>query len=116
MPYKLVVHARDPVTHLAPPELKALHPIGSAPVVTDGAGDAGGIGGHRRLYSGPLRRGAACLYGRKAPEFADYLYWLHFGNGTLQPTVGRLFMLGRLKNRRRRSVCGRAFTPSWRAA
>jgi glutathione S-transferase len=36
-------------------------------------------------------------YGPQAPEYADYLYWLHFANGTLQPVVGRVFMLGRLK-------------------
>ena len=22
-------------------------------------------------------------------EYADYLYWFHFGNGTLQPAIGR---------------------------
>ena len=36
-------------------------------------------------------------YGPQAPEYADYLYWLHFSNGTLQPTVGRVFILGRIK-------------------
>ncbi len=94
--YKLVVHARDPVTHLAPPEVKALHPIGSAPIVMDGAvtlAESGAIVdyilgryGHGRLSFGP-----------QTPQYADYLYWLHFSNGTLQPTVGRVFMLGRLK-------------------
>jgi glutathione S-transferase len=34
--YELVRYARDPVTILAPPELKALHPMGSAPLITDG--------------------------------------------------------------------------------
>ena len=34
--YELVRYARDPVTVLAPPELKALHPMGSAPLITDG--------------------------------------------------------------------------------
>ena len=30
------------------------------------------------------------------PEFADYLYWFHFANGTLQPSMGRNMILGRL--------------------
>jgi glutathione S-transferase len=96
LPYKLVVHARDPVTHLAPPELKALHPIGSAPVVTDGALTLAESGAVVDYILGRYGEGRLS-YGPKAPEFADYLYWLHFGNGTLQPTVGRLFMLGRLR-------------------
>ena len=35
-PYELRVYQRDPVTHLAPPELRAVHPLGKSPVVTDG--------------------------------------------------------------------------------
>jgi glutathione S-transferase len=30
-------------------------------------------------------------------DFASYLYWLHFANGTLQPTMGRHMMVQRLK-------------------
>src|SRR5438477_10826023 len=36
IPYELKIYDRDPVTRLAPPEYKALHPIGAAPVITDG--------------------------------------------------------------------------------
>ena len=35
IPYELKCYKRDPVTILAPPELKALHPMGAAPVITD---------------------------------------------------------------------------------
>jgi len=31
------------------------------------------------------------------PDFASFLYWLHFANGTLQPYLGRLMFLNRLK-------------------
>ena len=34
-PYELKVYRRDKVTRLAPPELKAIHPLGKSPVVTD---------------------------------------------------------------------------------
>ena len=34
--YELKHHVRDPVTILSPPELVALHPIGAAPVISDG--------------------------------------------------------------------------------
>jgi glutathione S-transferase len=36
IPYQLRCYARDLVTMLAPPDYKALHPIGSAPVIVDG--------------------------------------------------------------------------------
>ena len=36
IPYELKLYDRDPVTRLAPPEYKALHPLGAAPVITDG--------------------------------------------------------------------------------
>ena len=31
------------------------------------------------------------------PEFAQFLYWFHFANGTLQAGMGRLMILNRLK-------------------
>src|SRR3569833_878703 len=34
--YQLVRHTRDPGTMLSPPELRALHPMGAAPVIEDG--------------------------------------------------------------------------------
>ena len=36
VPYELKVYRRDKLTRLAPPELKAIHPLGKSPVVTDG--------------------------------------------------------------------------------
>ena len=36
IPYELKCYTRDAKTMLAPPEYKALHPIGAAPVITDG--------------------------------------------------------------------------------
>lgn len=34
--YSIVMYQRDSVTRLAPPELKAIHPLGKAPVLRDG--------------------------------------------------------------------------------
>jgi glutathione S-transferase len=36
IPYSLIRYDRDPVTRLAPAAYKALHPSGTAPVVTEG--------------------------------------------------------------------------------
>ena len=36
VPYDLKRYERDPVTILSPPDLRALHPLGAAPVIEDG--------------------------------------------------------------------------------
>src|ERR1700760_4586283 len=35
-PYEIKFYQRDATTRLAPPELKAVHPLGKSPVITDG--------------------------------------------------------------------------------
>src|SRR5450830_1329152 len=37
LPYEIKQYQRDPKTMLAPPELRAVHPLGKSPVITDGA-------------------------------------------------------------------------------
>jgi glutathione S-transferase len=92
--YELKRYPRSPV--LAPPEYKALHPIGAAPVITDGdlvLAESGAIVEYilSRYANGRL----ALTYGH--PDFAQYLYWFHFANGTLQSSMGRCMILNRLK-------------------
>jgi glutathione S-transferase len=36
LPYQIKRYQRDPKTMLAPPELRAVHPLGKSPVITDG--------------------------------------------------------------------------------
>ena len=96
VPYQLEIHDRDPVTMLAPPALRALHPMGTAPVITDGdvvLAESGAIVDYiiGRHGGGRLARGPS------DPDFAQYLYWYHFANASLQPVMGRNMLLRRLK-------------------
>jgi glutathione S-transferase len=34
--YEIIPYKRDPVTRFAPPQLKAVHPLGKSPVIEDG--------------------------------------------------------------------------------
>jgi glutathione S-transferase len=96
IPYELKRYARDPVTMLAPAEYKALHPIGSAPVISE-----------ENLVlaeSGAIVEYIIARYGNGGlvlkpddPDFAQFLYWFHFANGTLQAAMGRLMILNRLR-------------------
>lgn len=36
LPYEIKRYQRDPKTMLAPPELRAVHPLGKSPVISDG--------------------------------------------------------------------------------
>ena len=92
LPYTLTLYQRDPI--LSPPSLKALHPIGASPVLEDATftpdaplllAESGAIAeylvhkhGNGRLALPPSH-----------PNYADYLYWFHFANATLQPSVVR---------------------------
>ena len=95
VPYELVLHERDAVTILSPPALRALHPIGAAPVIQDDAlllAESAAIVEYIIVKHGGGRL-------RLAPDHADfaaYLYWFHFANGNLQPVMGRLMMVGRV--------------------
>jgi glutathione S-transferase len=96
IPYELKRYARDSVTMLAPADYKALHPIGSAPVITDGDLVLAESGAIVEYIIAKYGNGRLVLRADD-PDFAQFLYWFHFANGTLQAGMGRLMLLNRLK-------------------
>ena len=94
VPYELTLHKRDPVTRLSPPALRALHPLGAAPVIQDNElllAESAAIVEYIIAKHG----GDRLRLGPDHPDFASFLYWFHFANGNLQPVVGRLMIVGR---------------------
>ncbi|GAB7340890.1 hypothetical protein MBLNU457_7244t1 [Dothideomycetes sp. NU457] len=88
--YELKIHKRDPV--LSPQSIKDLHPIGAAPIIQDGdltlAETAAIVEYIINIYGdGRL----AIKPGQK--EYADYLYWFHYANGSLVPGLMRLLAM-----------------------
>jgi glutathione S-transferase len=96
IPYELKCYARDAVTVLAPADYKALHPIGSAPVIADGDLVLAESGAIVEYIAGKYGKGRLTP-AADHPDFAPFLYWFHFANGTLQASLGRLMILNRLK-------------------
>ena len=86
LPYEIRRYARDPQTNLAPPELRAVHPLGKSPVITeDGTtvAESGAIieylldrHGNGRLVPAP-----------GTPERLAFTYWLHFAEGSAMPPL-----------------------------
>jgi glutathione S-transferase len=96
LPYELRHYTRDPVTRLAPPELKALHPLGAAPLVEDGElllAESAAIVEHIIVQHG----GGRLKPGPEHPDHAAFLYWFHFANGNLQPAMGRLMFVNQAR-------------------
>ena len=95
VPYELKRYERDPVTILSPPALRALHPLGAAPVIEDDglllAESAAVV-----EYIIAKHGGGRLRLGPEHPDFAPFLYWFHFANGNLQPVMGRMMMVGRV--------------------
>ena len=94
--YELQRYTRDAVTMLSPPELKALHPLGAAPLIEDGdllLAESAAIVEYIIVKHG----GGQFKLGPEHPDYAAFLYWFHFANGNLQSTMGRLMMVSRTK-------------------
>ena len=94
VPYDLVKYERDPVTRLSPPALKALHPLGAAPLLEV---DGMLLAESAAIVDFILARhgGGRLQHGPDHPDFVDYLYWFHFANGNLQPVMGRSMIVAR---------------------
>ncbi len=93
--YELKRYERRKDNLLAPPEYKALHPMGNAPIISDGQlllGESGAITEYLIATHG---RGRLAVRPDQ-PGFADYLYWFHFANGTLQPVILQVRYLERV--------------------
>jgi glutathione S-transferase len=85
IPYALKRYDRDATTRLAPAEYRALHPMGIAPVITDGdvvLAESGAILEYLMARYG----GGRFSVGSDQSNFPDYLFWFHFANGTLMPS------------------------------
>jgi glutathione S-transferase len=83
LPYGLRRYEREP-RGAAPPEYKALHPFGTAPVIEDGdlvLGESGAIVEYLCMRHG----GGRLVLSPEHVDYPDYLYWFHFANGSLVP-------------------------------
>lgn len=94
--YEIKRYGRDKQTGLAPLELKAVHPLGKAPVVTDG--------GRTIAESGAIIEYLMYEYddGRLRPEEGTaerlaYNYWLHYAEGTFAPLMLVSLIIGRIE-------------------
>jgi glutathione S-transferase len=92
-PYEIKFYQRDATTRLAPPELKAVHPLGKSPVITDN--------GRTIAESGAIVDYIIRHYGKGAlmptvnsPDYESYLEWLHYAEGSaMLPLLLHLYVM-----------------------
>ena len=95
--YTFKRYERRADNRLAPDDYKALHPMGIAPVITDGdfvLGESGAICDYINAKYGQ---------GKLAPatddaDFADHLFWFHWSNGTFMATLMMQLVLSMTKD------------------
>ncbi len=98
LPYEVRRHQRDAKTRLAPPELRAVHPLGKAPVIEDGdvrVAETGAIVEYllETHGAGRLRPPAGTEDGRR------FTYWLHYAEGSAMPPLLLKLVFGLLPAR-----------------
>jgi glutathione S-transferase len=95
--YELKKYQRDATTMLAPPELRAIHPLGKSPLVTDDD--------HTLAESGAIVEYLLERYGEgrlvpKAgtPERLRYTFWLHYAEGSAMPPLLLKLVFDRIRS------------------
>ena len=84
--YEIQRYQRDPATMRAPASLRAIHPLGKSPVISDDGqviAESGAIVDYlvERYGGGKLIPPAG------TPERLRYTYWLHFAEGSAMPPL-----------------------------
>jgi glutathione S-transferase len=100
VPYEVRKYRRDPQTLLAPPELRAVHPLGKSPVITDGEltlAESGAILEYLADRYGP---GQVAPPPGTTPERVRYIYWLHYAEGSLMPPLLLKLVFDRMEKAR----------------
>ena len=95
-PYEMKKYQRDAQTRLAPPELKAVHPLGKSPVIVDGdvkIAESGAVVDYiiRRYGKG------AMMPARDSADFEAYNEWLHYSEGSAMLPLMLNLYVSRLK-------------------
>jgi glutathione S-transferase len=91
--YEILHYQRDAVTNLAPPELKAVHPLGKSPLLE--------VDGQIIMESGAIVQYLCDTTGRFQPEAGTpdalrHLQFLHFAEGSVMTPVLLQIYVGRL--------------------
>ncbi len=98
VPYDIVRYARDRNTMLAPPALRAIHPLGKSPVIVDDeitVAESGAILEYLVEQHDPSGKLAPVA---GTPDYRRYRYWMHYAEGSAMPPLLLSLVLSRIRN------------------
>ncbi|UGA57628.1 glutathione S-transferase family protein [Vibrio sp. VB16] len=81
VPYEIKAYQRDTVTQLAPPELRAVHPLGKSPVIEED-GKVLAESGAITEYLAQRFASETLVPAHGSEEYPLYLQWLHFAESS----------------------------------
>ena len=93
--YDIKRYERDPKTLLAPASLRAVHPLGKSPVITE-TGLTIAESGAIIEYLIERHGGGRLIPPAGTPERLRYTYWLHFAEGSAMSPLLLALLFGRL--------------------
>jgi glutathione S-transferase len=85
--YRVKRYRRDPKTLLAPASLRAVHPLGKSPVVTDGPLTIAESGAIIEYLLGKYGGDSGLRPAEGTPERLRFCYWLHYAEGSAMPPL-----------------------------
>jgi glutathione S-transferase len=106
--YKLDWFQREP-NGAAPASMKEIHPIGKAPIITDGdtaLAESGAI----VEYIVQRHAGGRLGVDPQSPDYARYTYWMHFAEGSLMSLMLIALVLSRVPEAKDSPVTARIKT------
>lgn len=80
--YEIKHYQRDEVTNLAPPELKAIHPLGKSPVITDGDRVIAETGAIVEYLLREYDKDQNFVPETGTQEYIDYVHFMHYSEGS----------------------------------
>ncbi|HEU4731273.1 MAG TPA: glutathione S-transferase, partial [Kofleriaceae bacterium] len=95
-PYEIVKYERDPRTLLAPASLRAIHPLGKSPVITDGDATIAESGAILEYLVETHGKGAL-MPAAGTPAHRHYRYFLHYAEGSLMPLLVMKLVFNKIK-------------------
>jgi glutathione S-transferase len=95
--YEVKRYERDPKTQLAPPELKAVHPLGKSPVITHGDRVVAETGAIVTYLLDNFGTGQFPAGGTQ--DMLRYTYWLHFAEGSAMPPLVMTLLFSEVQKR-----------------
>jgi glutathione S-transferase len=96
LPYEIVRYERDARTLLAPASLRAIHPLGKSPVITDGDATLAESGAILEYLVDTYAKGKLSPP-PGTPAHREYRYFLHYAEGSLMPFLVMRLVFNKIK-------------------